>query len=162
MLRLRVDGVGRVVEALSGVKARLSNARSAWVIAGQYFRGRVLRDAFGSEADLYGERWKPLKDRTIARRRRGKTKEAPTRGEVRILQDTGLLRGSIAYNADKSGVNVGTNVKYGRAHQLGIGGKGRKMPKRPFLYESSKGLPAQDLSRLREILGRYFLTGKAR
>ena len=57
-------------------------------------------------------------------------------GRGKILLDTGHLRGSITYKASRTGVRVGTNVVYGRIHQLGgKAGRGKKVkiPARPYL-----------------------------
>lgn len=61
------------------------------------------------------ERWTPLAPSTL-QRRRNKNKSS-----AMILQDTGRLRQSISYQLlpEDEGVAIGTNVKYGKAHQYG-------------------------------------------
>lgn len=57
-------------------------------------------------------KWKPLKQTTIDRRR----KEG--RG-AKILQDNGRLKQSIVYKASNNDVEIGTNVEYARIHNEG-------------------------------------------
>lgn len=57
---------------------------------------------FRTASDPYGMPWKPLKLR-----------------DGRPLSDTGRLRRSILAQSDNSGVTIGTNLKYARAHQFG-------------------------------------------
>lgn len=69
------------------------------------------------------EKWKPLKPATIAgRRKKGK-------GGVMILQDDGILKGSITPRQTKDTVAIGTSVPYGKVHQFGTA----KVPQRKFL-----------------------------
>jgi phage gpG-like protein len=60
------------------------------------------------------EKWKPLADQTIARRRKGKGK-----GEAKILQDTGTLKRSIFPFSSADEAGVATNIPYARVHHLG-------------------------------------------
>lgn len=74
--------------------------------------------------------WKPLKESTIARRRKGSS---------RILQDTGNLKRSFdafGYVVGPGKVTVGTKTIYASTHQFGTAGKG--IPARPMLPEGSR------------------------
>ena len=74
------------------------------------------------------EKWQALSPVTLALRRKGKGKGTP-----RILEDTGMLRMSIASEADNDTATVGTNLGYAKKHQFG-GRIGKAMiPARPFL-----------------------------
>jgi phage virion morphogenesis protein len=60
---------------------------------------------------------------------------APGRGHKLLIQ-SGRLRRSINYEVDGHTVRIGTDVIYGRIHQLGgMAGRGRKVhiPARPYL-----------------------------
>jgi len=57
--------------------------------------------------------WQALKAATIrARLRRGKA-------QVKILRETGALRGSLSFDARDDGLSVGSASPYGMIHQLG-------------------------------------------
>jgi phage virion morphogenesis protein len=66
---------------------------------------------FNSESGPDGQKWQ---DVTPARRAKKK--------HSKILTETGHLRGSINYRANRKGVAVGTNVPYAAAHQFGFAG----------------------------------------
>ena len=69
---------------------------------------------FERETAPDGTPWRPLSPRTAGRRvGRGR------RGFDHILRDTTRLYRSIVYAVDPNGVEWGTNVVYGRIHQLG-------------------------------------------
>lgn len=175
MFVLRVTGIGEVSRTLYLLQDRVRHGRTAWQIVGQYLKSRILRDVFGGEQTFYGKAWKPLSDATLMARayrqsksKRGRLKTEKGRqraflrvfGEARILQDTGLLRSSITARATNNSVQIGTNVSYGRVHQFGS--RGRRIPARPFLPTPSSGLPAHDLTRIQQILSRYYTTGETR
>ena len=99
-----------------------------------------------------GARWKPLSDKTLQRRRKGKKKG---RYGDAILRDTGRLWRSIVansgsghiYRQDKKSVEVGTNVNYANAHQFGVWGR---IPPRPFL-----GVNSKDMQNILKIFGDF-------
>lgn len=103
-----------------------------------------------------GTRWKPHapipEPQGDAKKKRRRKKKRKTRTRT-LLLDTGRLRGSIHYAVTQDGVQVGTNVVYARAHQLGYdpetdGGKGPvKLPPRPYL-----GVSQDDERDIREAL----------
>lgn len=175
MFSIRVTGIGEISKTLYLLQERIRHGKTAWEIVGQYMKARVLKDAFGGEQSFYGKPWKPLSDATLmarayrktrSRRARLKTEKGRQRsivgafGDARILQDTGLLRSSITARATQNSVRIGTNVKYAAVHQLGS--KTKNIPARPFLPTPSSGLPARDMTRIRQILTRYFMAGEAR
>ena len=67
------------------------------------------------EAEGRPNRWAPLSAMTLAMRRN------KNKASSKILQDTGILRGSINYQLtdDEQGVAIGTNIKYAAPHQYG-------------------------------------------
>ena len=79
---------------------------------------RSTNENFRNEQSPDGEPWKPLAQITKALRRRGKKD-----GEPKILQDSGRLRNSVTsqvtMNIDKTTLEFGTNVEYGKTHQFG-------------------------------------------
>lgn len=80
---------------------------------GETMVASVLRNF---EAEGRPTKWAPLSPMTIARRRN------QNKGSIKILQDTGRLKNSITYDITRYGgtaVAIGTNVEYGRIHQLG-------------------------------------------
>ena len=111
-------------------------------------------------------RWKPLSQATILNRLMGKDREGRSKGissvlrkdgdlrasakrklegGLAILQDTGVLRGSIRVYSDKSSVTIGaarvmtkagSPLEYAAIHQFGgMAGRGKKVriPARPFI-----------------------------
>lgn len=62
-----------------------------------------------------------------------------------LVARTGHLRRSIRSGVDKDVGWIGTNVLYGRVHELGLG----KMPERPFLGPSFEG---RNLDKISDIL----------
>lgn len=79
------------------------------------------------------QKWVSLSPMTIAMRRN------KDKSSIKILQDTGHLRQNIEYKVaeDGSGLSVGTNVNYGKAHQLG--GTSR-IPARTIVPKTAKVL----------------------
>ena len=111
-------------------------------------------------------RWKPLSQATILNRLMGKTRDGKSKGiasilrkdgnllasaqrkldgGLAILQDTGVLRGSIRVYSDRDSVTIGaarvktkagTPMQYAAIHQFGgMAGRGKKVriPARPFI-----------------------------
>ncbi len=60
---------------------------------------------------------------------------------MKILQDTGRLRGSISFRAEGAAAVIGSGLRYARVHQLGGKTEDGKynIPARPFLGLSSSG-----------------------
>jgi len=80
----------------------------------------AVQDVFESEG--FGK-WPELADSTIAQRRGGPGQA------IKILQDSGLLAGSINPESSPDSASAFTNVPYGAWHVIGT----EHMPKRDFL-----------------------------
>ena len=98
------------------------NSRILAAVAGR-MRGMQVQH-FADAVDSSGKAWKPLKAATIKQRRMSGA------GGVKILQDTGRLRGSIARYSDGDEAITGTNTIYAATHQFGRG----PIPAREFIY----------------------------
>ena len=99
-----------------------------------------------------GPGWKPLSQATLKKRRKGNSPFG-----VKILQDSGLLKGSMTAVSHPKGhrftnktdrVEVGTNVKYGYYHQEGTS----KMVARPFAI-----VPFETRRQIRKVVGKAFV-----
>jgi phage gpG-like protein len=88
-----------------------------WDAVGQALRAETLR-CFTEERAPDGTPWAPLSPATIAMRRGGRKGKASS-SNVKILQDTGILRGSIMYQSGPGWCSCGTAVRYANKHQFG-------------------------------------------
>ena len=119
---------------------------------------RMQLDHFAREEGPDGQPWPPLKPETIMarggksskgrRELRGFRRQAARLGvrlsraeaamasaavtNVKMLQDRGTLKSSLAKYATDSEAVVGTNVKYAATHQYGDPSRG--IPQRQYLY----------------------------
>ena len=88
---------------------------------GQYMKRETQRN-FERESDPGGTPWKRLSNTTLERRREGPKKS----NSHKTLRDTGALAQSIGYRTTPDSVtigvinNLGTVLKYAKAHQYGI------------------------------------------
>lgn len=116
---------------------------------------RSVNQTFAAEGRP--QHWAPLEATTLwhkvggvrkaTKKRGGGLKKAAARKLAgnKILTDTARLRRSIHYRAYADHVQVGTNVIYARAHQMGYAP--RNLPARPFLVVQN-----EDRTRFRRIL----------
>ncbi|MDD3492214.1 MAG: phage virion morphogenesis protein [Candidatus Thermoplasmatota archaeon] len=93
------------------------------------------------------QKWKPLADSTIKRRRTGRKSGSPI-----PLIDTGTLRRSISTVLGVMETTIGTAVHYGQYHSAGT----KRMPARPFI-----GIDERDVLRL-ELAIRGHIEGALR
>jgi phage virion morphogenesis protein len=127
--------------ALKGLEKQVSDLTPAMQDIGEYLL-LSTRQNFDTEADPEGRKWTPLSPRYAKAKAK---KKSALRG---ILTLKGSLRDTIAYDAGKDAVRVGSNRIYAPIHQLG--GKlkrGGMMPARPFL-----GLSEADRQEVLSIL----------
>jgi phage gpG-like protein len=139
VITVRVDdaGVNAMLRRLRDTVG--GNMKPAMAEIGQALTSNVQL-GFKDSKDPWGDPWKPLsREALLARAQRFllskrmdqlKTKKGAWRvpilrqvqkigREGQPLLDTGRLRSSITYNANASGVEVGTNVEYAPVHQFG-------------------------------------------
>src|SRR6478672_1468068 len=140
-LRINVDD-HQVQQALASLATKTANLKPAFAQVGEYM---VLRtqERFKQERDPQGNPWTKLAVSTLKRKQ--KKAKIP-----KILQQDGDLRKSIVYKASNSQVEIGSNRKYARIHQLGgRAGRGHKViiPARPYL-----GVDAVDSAEIQAIV----------
>ena len=125
-LYVETEDRGGLEDLIVRTNRRMENTQPILKIIGQYMLGSIDRNF---EMQGRPSRWTPLAPSTIAGRR-NKNKKS-----IKILQDTGLLRGSITYKADKNTLAVGTNVHYAPYHQFGA-----KIPAMTIVPRRAKAL----------------------
>ena len=145
MLNITIDD-SEVRSALTKLSSKVDNMQPALNEIGHHIESKVVFN-FDDETDPYGKPWKSLSKVTQARRREGK-------GSLgnKILQDSGVLKGSITNNASNFAVEIGTNVEYAPTHQKGS--KSRNIPARPFL-PTERGLPGGLKEDVLKIVSRH-------
>ena len=97
-------GALRRLKQLGG---RMENPRPVLLAIGEYMLLRTEK-RFAAEKDPDGRPWKALSPLTLL-----------TKKHSKILTESGNLRSRIVYRVDPGAVVIGTNVIYGRIHQLG-------------------------------------------
>lgn len=142
MLSLRLDaqGAAKGLQAIGGrYGGRMKDLTPATKDMGERMRFSIEENFRQSGRPT---RWKPWAFSTALRR--AYDKEGKPAGRLGgVLVRKGILKNSITYVADSSGLTVGTNIIYGRIHQLGgMAGRGRKVPipARPFLVGQESDL----------------------
>lgn len=151
-ITLRIEGLEEAARELEGVQERMEDMRPVLRVVAQDLKTEV-DDAFDESRSPDGKRWKPLAEATVKRRRQGS--RTP-------LVDTGTLRNSIAAQAERERLRLGTNVPYAASHQFGR----EHIPARPFLPITPEGAimttgPAGELwEDAAEMIRRYILTGR--
>lgn len=113
---------------------------------GEYMRLRT-EENFAAQQSPEGNAWRALNPNyAAAKRKKG--------GIAKILQYTGDLRSSIAYQAEPRSVFIGTNIKASNGYSLGaihnFGAPRRNIPARPFL-----GVSQADREEITMILRDY-------
>lgn len=128
-ISVKVEGLSKVQQKLKVTADKLHSLKPFWQTVGMYVQRQTIKERFDKEKSPDGQKWKPLAPATIKHR-----KKRHKGGNMKILQDTGELRRSIAYEAGDNYVKVGSKLKYARTHQFGRG----KIPARPFLGVTNK------------------------
>lgn len=116
---------------LTGVTGKLKDIPKILSSAYGTFGYKDIMEHFRNESDENG-RWKPWSDNYArAMQKKGK-------GGNKILQDTGMMRGSIlptnTRRISNTGIEVFANSEISAVHDSG----GRFMPKRSFMWLSDK------------------------
>lgn len=131
MIEIKLSGQNRVDKALVTLQRKIVKPSAALNKIGMTMLSSINQNF---EMEGRPEKWESLSPMTLAMRRNKKKKSS------KILQDTGLLKGSITYDATREGgtaVAIGTNKKYGKVHQFG--GKIR-IPARTIIPKNAKAL----------------------
>lgn len=159
---------------------RMTNMTPFFQEVGEIIRTSVVKNfeeggRYRSPGDWRGgsRKWRPLSSVTLfgqteglgGKRRKGggffkKSGGLSKRGERRlggkkILIDSGALLNSINWQADRQGVEIGTNRVYAAIHQFGgKAGRGHKVtiPARPYLV-----VQEEDLDQINDVLEDYLL-----
>lgn len=161
---------------LQQLDARMSNMTPFFQEVGEIIRTSVVKNfeeggRYRSPGDWQGgsRKWRPLSVVTLfgSLGKRGgkffkKSGGLKKRGERRlagkkILVASGALVGSINWQADRQGVEIGTNRVYAAIHQFGgKAGRGRKVtiPARPYMVVQD-----EDLDQINNVLEDYLLSG---
>lgn len=143
--RIEFEGLSEVSDRLRQLRDRTGDLKPALKNIGEYMRMRT-EENFQNEQTPDGQGWTPLKPKTLQQKRRKKS------SINKILQDTGDLRSSLAYQVDDSSVIIGTNIKVSNGYSLGaihqFGAPKRNIPARPFL-----GLSRDDVDEVINIIG---------
>lgn len=103
--------------ALGRLERAVANPAAALNAVGAHFVFSTQRN-IEKETAPDGQRWRPLSPRT-AEKRVGRGRNARKRGYSTMLRVTARLYQSISYQVVPGGVEWGTNLVYGRIHQLG-------------------------------------------
>ena len=112
MIEISIKGRDRIDSALVNLGRELQKPEKALNEIGILMKASVDKNF---EEQGRPEKWQKLSPMTIAMRRN------KDKSSIKILQDTGRLRQSIAHKVTEDGteVAVGTNVKYAPIHQFG-------------------------------------------
>lgn len=121
MLSYKIKGIKVLAKKVEGIRRSLDKRREINAKA-VVLLDRWIQKNFQSQGRLaQGGGWKPLKEATIKRRRKG-----PGVGSPRILQDTGTMksRWKHIWSAKLAGIQSGVN--YSKYHDKGTS----RLPKR--------------------------------
>ena len=136
------QGSSQIKQKLSELVDKVARMKNLWMSVGSYVQRQTIKERFDKEQTPDGSKWTHLAPATVKKRmKRHKS------GDMKILQDTGELRRSIAYEAGECWVRIGSNLKYARTHQFGRG----HIPARPFL-----GITPSERLHISNMLRSYF------
>lgn len=148
-INIQIEGLSKVQKKLKITADKLKNMTQFWDTVGRYVQRQTIKERFDKEQSPDGQKWKPLAPSTVKHR-----KKRHKKGNMKILQDTGELRRSIAYEPEDNCVKIGSKLKYARTHQFGRG----KIPARPFLGVNDME-KQQIISMFRQYVKRQILAG---
>lgn len=124
MLTVEIQGLKVVKRRFNQMRDRAKMPKHAMDLIGAKAWKDVL-NSFTIEQDEDGRAWKPLKHERSGKRHKGGSK---------LLRDTGRLRSSIRWAANKTEARVFTKTKYAGYHEYGT----KFIPKRSFMWIDSK------------------------
>ena len=122
-INVSTNSVEEFVEFLGEVKQLDFITREVWDSIGEQLKIQTEK-RFTTETDPDGNAWTPLSEKYQKR----KAKKA---NYQKLLQFSGQLLDTLAYQSDDYGVKFGSNKIYARTHQYGDAKRG--IPKRAFL-----------------------------
>jgi phage virion morphogenesis protein len=143
-VQVHVD-IRKVLQAIEATLGAIRDQTPMWEDIGWEVRNSVKRN-FREEGRP--ARWQPLARSTLLRKVGGVRKATTERGhwrakakrtlhENKILTDSGDLQENISYEADATGVTVGSNKDYAAIHQFGgtadMAPGPAAIPARPYL-----------------------------
>lgn len=123
----KIKGIDKVIRKTTNRISKLNDKRPVYLMAATRYRAWIDKNfiAEGKLHDNKSLKWKPLKESTIKRRRKGKKEK-----EDRILQDEGNLKRDWQISATRRYGKVKSGHKYSSFHEQPKGrGKG-KLPQR--------------------------------
>lgn len=109
-IQINESDINRLERLFVNVETKIKKPINILKQIGQYMLGSIDKNF---ETQGRPNKWAHLASSTI-KNRRNKNKST-----IKILQDTGMLRKSITYDATDDQVAIGTNLKYARIHQYG-------------------------------------------
>lgn len=142
-LAAQLSGVSELVDTLNQLMNKTGNLQPALAQIGEYLL-ESHQSRFQLEVAPDGTPWAPLAPETLARKK----------GEDRILQETGMLRDTLSYDASATELLFGSNLEYAATHQFGREEDG--IEARPFIGITDG--PWQDNVEILDILREYIQT----
>ena len=143
----------KAARAWGAMMRRSENLTPAMKVGAESIQ-RLIQKTFQTSASPTGEKWEPLAEATVKRRRQNSNTP---------LVDTGKLRLSMATSYGARTINFGTNTKYAGFQQFGT----RYIPARPFLPITRSGELTDDagpaklvFDRIFQSVGNYIVNGK--
>lgn len=136
---MKAKGLADDINRVKAMAARAADLTPVMKGRAEQFVGVIKRDVFGTQTNPFGKAWKPLADSTVEGRRNKKA------ASIKILQDTGRLKGLIHAAATRTGMIFGVGDIEGKAnaHLFGTdkAGRGRNttIPRRAFLPVDKTG-----------------------
>ncbi|NMC73194.1 MAG: phage virion morphogenesis protein [Geobacteraceae bacterium] len=163
----------QVKAALARLAAKVSDMSPAMHEIGQYYERRVLEN-FAAESDPEGRPWPKLSAVTLGLGlgKPGRLKKSgylARKGRQyltnkKMLVESGGLRRTVHYQADRNQVSIGAGgeIRYAGVHQFGSLGAGRgrktRIPARPYLAMNEGAgmrLAEKDRRRIIEIVEKH-------
>lgn len=108
--------------------------------------------SFEHEQSPFKEKWKPLSQKTLKRKKGSK-----------ILTESAMLQSSINTSTREhkstAKVSIGSNLKYAALHQFGgTTKKGVHIPARPYLPVNNKGeIPKELLEEIKDLINSFVI-----
>lgn len=133
-VNLKVSGQQKFLRHMGKIPKKLSNKRGMYLAAVITYERWIKKNfqAQGRNHENSKFHWKPLKESTIKRRRKGKG-----RGNPKVLRDTGNLMLRWERTATNQYGRLRSGVKYSSVHENGA--KRRGIPQRKIFPSDKQG-----------------------